>query len=196
MSYTFVKIGRINSTEDGKDTCIWFFKPNKFEQIIEHWEKYPSAVIHEGAKTIVDRTRSDIRGHSTNHFVLAVETLNNVTCGNIIMDMVQIENAAYNNRINDYINGREIYLTTDMTVYMMDERFFEIKETVVKDTLTFPHEEKPSLEDVNYIMWEGGQHYYAKIGKLDVLDKNGNQKWNTKEEAIEAAKWYIEKYWQ
>ena len=45
-------------------------------------------------------------------------------------------------------------------------------------------------------MWEGGQHYYAKIGKLDVLDKNGNQKWNTKEETIEAAKWYIEKYWQ
>lgn len=193
MSYTFVKIGKIKPTEDSKD--MWYFKPNSVEQVIEHWQKYTAAVIREGSKFITDRIFNQVNGHSTNQFVIAVEATNSVTGGNIIVDMAQVENMAYNNRINDYLKGREIYLTTDMVVFTLDKRFFEIKEIIVKDTLTFPHEEKPSLDDVRYIMWDGGQHYYAKIGKLDVVDKDGNQKWNTKEEAIEAAKWYIEKYW-
>ena len=40
-----------------------------------------------------------------------------------------------------------------------------------------------------------GKHWYAKIGKLDVVDKDNNQKLDTKEEAETAAKWYIEKNW-
>lgn len=37
------------------------------------------------------------------------------------------------------------------------------------------------------------KYKFVKIGNLDVLDKDNNQKWNTKEEAEKAAKWYIEK---
>ena len=44
-------------------------------------------------------------------------------------------------------------------------------------------------------VYKTGEHYYAKIGKLDVVDEQGNQKWNTKREAEAAARWYIEKYW-
>ena len=37
-----------------------------------------------------------------------------------------------------------------------------------------------------------GVHWYAKIGNEDVRDKAGNMKWNTKEEAEEAARWFCQ----
>ena len=64
-----------------------------------------------------------------------------------------------------------------------------------RDVLTFPDEDKPTMDDVRFIVWAGGEHFYAKIGKLDVVDEQGNQKWNTKREAEAAARWYIEKNW-
>ena len=42
-------------------------------------------------------------------------------------------------------------------------------------------------KDIRYIQWKDGSHWYAKIGKYDVVDENGNQKWNTRNEAINAA---------
>ena len=51
------------------------------------------------------------------------------------------------------------------------------------------------IDDVKFIMWNGGKHWYAKIGKLDVV-VNGIQKWNTKEEATKAAKQYINENWK
>ena len=33
--------------------------------------------------------------------------------------------------------------------------------------------------------------WYVKIGKYDVVDQNGNQKWNTRNEAIIAAYNYL-----
>ena len=84
----------------------------------------------------------------------------------------------------------------------------EIVDEVVKDNLEFPIEEQYRLEDVRYMQWGkmdylalglpescknyGGNHWYAKIGKLDIKDKDGNMKWNTKAEAESAAKWFIE----
>ena len=34
--------------------------------------------------------------------------------------------------------------------------------------------------------------WYAKIGKRDVYDSEGNMKWDTKDEAEKAAKWFLE----
>lgn len=46
-------------------------------------------------------------------------------------------------------------------------------------------EEKP-----RFIQWPGGTHYYAKIGDEDIV-VDGKQKWDTKEEAEEAAKKFM-----
>jgi hypothetical protein len=37
-------------------------------------------------------------------------------------------------------------------------------------------------------------HWYAKIGSFDVVDQFNNQKWNSKEEAKEAAVWFVKNY--
>ena len=47
-------------------------------------------------------------------------------------------------------------------------------------------------QDVRLISWKDGFHIYAKVGNDDVVDECGNQKWSTRKEAEEAAKWFIE----
>jgi len=41
------------------------------------------------------------------------------------------------------------------------------------------------------LRWGGGEHWYAKIGIIDIVDENGNQKWNTYGEAKQASLDYI-----
>lgn len=93
---------------------------------------------------------------------------------------------------NDGVRG--FYDEEGLTCHALDDRFTRIVEEIETETLVFPSMKKPSIDEVKFIMWDGGKHWYAKIGKLDVV-VNGEQKWNTKEEAIEAAKQYIEETW-
>jgi len=62
----------------------------------------------------------------------------------------------------------------------------EYDEEVWKEELEFPYEY--NFEDVRFIQWPGGRHWYAKLGSIDIVDKYGNQKWNDKYYAIEVAK--------
>lgn len=47
--------------------------------------------------------------------------------------------------------------------------------------------------DIQINKWWGGKHYYAKIKKIDVVDENGEVKWNTEERAREVALSYLSK---
>ena len=191
--YLFVKVEKNNPCEDNHP--VWYFSPDSVEQIEEHWRKYPASVIREGSRNISHKIFNNIKGHISNDFESAVVSVHTYSGNPIFSDMIQVENIAYNNRINDFLNGRKIYLTHGLPVVTIDTRFYHIVDTVYKDSLTFPDEERPSLNEVRYIQWDGGEHWYAKIGKLDITDKDNNQKWNTKEEAKKAAEWYIEKNW-
>jgi hypothetical protein len=46
-------------------------------------------------------------------------------------------------------------------------------------------------KDINITKWPGGKHYYARIGNMQVMDENGDTKWNTYERAFEVAKKYL-----
>ena len=119
----------------------------------------------------------------------------NSTNDSLMVSMVRIENEAFQNRLRTFRSGREIYLSHGIQVVTVDTRFVDILATTERNVLTFPDEDKPEMKDVRFIVWDGGVHYYAKIGKLDIVDKDGNQKWNTRAEAESAARWYINQYW-
>ena len=46
-------------------------------------------------------------------------------------------------------------------------------------------------KDIKINKWWGGSHYYAKVGKIDVIDDDGNVKWNTEKRAREIALKYM-----
>jgi hypothetical protein len=47
--------------------------------------------------------------------------------------------------------------------------------------------------DIHISKFEGGRHFYAKVGKLEVTDRWGERKWNTYNYAYEQAKNFLEK---
>lgn len=193
MSYTFVRIHRKNSDDYGE----WFLKPGSLDDINEHWEAYCGfeirKTIHERVQHVSKYGRA---GHPTTQFGLGVDAFCMATNLNFAEGCVNIERETYRNRIRDFEMGREIYLNEGMTVYMLDDRFFEVSETVVKDTLSFPSKKNWTMDDVRYMQWNmlgnKGTHWYAKVGRRDVVDAQGHMKWDTRKEAEAAAAWFLE----
>ena len=195
MIYTFVKVQQKTMPDGKQPKAFWLFRPQTEEQILEHWQKYASATINDGARILTQKIFKGIKGHFTNDFEQAVETWQTSTGDNLFQSMAHIEREALKYRLRSFRDGRQIHLSHSIQVVTIDSRFSDIVSVTERDTLTFPDEDKPTMSDVRFLVWEGGTHTYAKIGKLDVVDAQGNQRWNTRQEAEAAARWYIEKYW-
>lgn len=191
--YHFVKVGLVN---DPTYNGTWYFKPETKEDVDEHWNKYVVSEIHDGVREYVDRLKAHAEGksmgHSTTEWGCLMDIWASATGQPNIIRLFKEETELYYNRMRDINEGREIYLSEGLTVFMLTEGYTEVIEHYYSDTLSFPTE-KYTIDDVRYIQWDGGKHWYAKIGKLDIVDDNGNQKWNTKAEAEQAAKEYIKK---
>lgn len=211
--YKFVKIQR-KGWKDGH----WFFKPETEEQVVEHFKKIFGAEIRDGvhdhiehSHLVPDKSNPDGSWLYTEHAITpwakAVDVYKEVWCCSWIEAAVRLENETLNNRVGAFRKGREMYLDNGVVETMIVDGD-EIVDEISKDTLEFPIEEQCRLEEVRYMQWGksdylalglpescrhyGGNHWYAKIGKLDIKDKDGNMKWNTREEAEAAAKWFIE----
>lgn len=97
----------------------------------------------------------------------------------------------YYNRVKSFNNGTTLMYRRDGIVSTpLVENTHNIIETKYVSKIEFPILERPTENDINIISWPGGKHYYAKVGNYDVVI-NGVQKWNTKYEAREAAKTFI-----
>lgn len=212
--YKFVKIKR-----KGSDDGHWYFKPDSEEQVVEHFKKIFGAEIRDGVRDHVENShlikdKSNPEGYSvyTEHpitpWAKAVEPIMHIFRCSWIEAAIRLENDTINSRVRDFHKySGEIYLDNGVVETMMVDGD-EIVDEVVKDSLEFPIEEQYRLEEVRYMQWGkmdylalglpescknyGGNHWYAKIGKLDIKDKDGNMKWNTKSEAEAAAKWFID----
>ena len=117
-------------------------------------------------------------------------------------DAVKLENQVFQNRIKDFLKYGKIYLADGVQQLIFNEDVHEIVEEVECDELIYPREAHFHIEEVRYMQWDvpgypKGEHWYAKIGNMDVKDKQGNMKWNTKEEAEKAAEWFCQELnWQ
>ena len=97
----------------------------------------------------------------------------------------------YYNRVNSFSKGNTLMYKRDGLVSTpLVEKIHNIFETKYVSKIEFPILERPTENDINIIRWPGGKHYYAKVGNYDVV-VNDVQKWNTKYEAREAAKTFI-----
>jgi len=198
--YKFVRVHKKGTDDYG----IWYFKPMSFDDLKLHWttvcgseirnhinERFEKSVLveREGEEPYISTP------HPTTQFGIAVEAYLDVVNGNYALGMLELENIAWQSRKELFEKGRDIYLAEGMTVYEIDERFFEIAEEVEHERFVYPSKKDWSIDDVRYMQWNMlgnvGTHWYAKIGKRDVYDSNGNMKWDTKEEAENAAEWFL-----
>ena len=201
--YKFVKIKRNGSKENGK----WFFQPQTKEQVVEHFKTIFGREIKDGVRDrfkgthmIADKNEPDgfwfYHEHPTTPWARAVEPLMTLYGCSWIEAATRLENEVLNNRINGFLRGTPMFLDNGVVETMLVEGD-EIVDEIEKDVLEFPVEAQHSLDEVRYMQWNmpdlptKGLHWYAKVGTLDIKDKDGNMKWNTKAEAEEAAKWFI-----
>ena len=197
-TYRFVKIA---PKFGDKRRGTWYLNPKSVEQVQEHFNKIFGKEIRAGIQDKI----TDGNKHPSTAWRSTVDTVCHLhgygwNCQGLTWLSVatSIETQVINNRIQDFQNGLDFYLPNGVQEFIPSWDMYEIIEEVYKDTLEYPNEELFHLEDVRYMQWDlpnmgvKGVHWYAKIGNKDVKDKNGNMKWNTKEEAEEAARWFCQ----
>lgn len=190
--YKFVKIApKSDKTKGG----TWYFTPNSVEQVIEHFNKIFGQEIKVGVSDYLNGYK-----HPSTAWSYAVDTINRFNINNLehnnwLINATILENEVLSNRIKDFQNGLEFYLANGVVQFCPRWDMFEIVDEIDCEELIYPRESQYHLEEVRYLKWNvpgvtEGQHWYAKIGNMDVKDKEGNMKWDTKEEAENAAKWF------
>jgi len=201
--YHFVKIKRKGGNENG----CWYFHPQTEEQLIEHFKKVIGGEIKAGiddwvksSHKIADSSKPEgywiYHAHPVTPWSRVVTSLLEIEGGTFLDASVKLENQLLNQRVSTFRRGKDMYLDNGVveTRLLSDD---EIVEERYEDNLIYPVETHVRLEDVRYMQWNmpdlniKGTHWYAKIGKTDIVDKDGNMKWDTKAEAEKAAEWFI-----
>lgn len=188
--YHFVRV----TTEEEPNGGNWLLAADSEEVILEHWCTYCKAVMSEGMQQIIGSIMGTYRQHYTNHWAGLIRTTLDIKGGNPMTVATELENVALKTRLDSFRQGHETYLNRDMGVISIVKPFL-IVEDDWSDKLLYPDERELDFSNVRYLQWPGGEHWYAKVGSLDIVDEENRQKWNTREEAEKAARWFLkEKY--
>lgn len=195
----------------GKEYSEWWFIVETRQDVIEHTEKFFKPAMQIGLDTNLNKSIETIMhpwgwfedgdpnhfGHPDSIAERAIQVETRLKYGELWpMTMCNGANSlfetVFENRMKD-VEKRKLYLAPEVNefAYAEGNNLYDICEIIESETFEYP----PAvhiLNNVRYMQWPGGEHWYAKIGNDDITDFNGNQKWNTKKEAEEAAKWYIE----
>ena len=208
--YTFV---RFKDKSTGNEFGSWWFVAKTIEDVAEHTNKFFNPVMQTGLDTNVSKSVKTImhkwfNDADPNHFshpesnaesAIQIEAhlkYKDLNPYSMSMAANHLYKTVVEGRMKD-VQKRNLYLSPDVIefAYTEDNQLFEICETIETEELEYPTE--PCLIDnVRYIKWPGGIHWYAKLGNEDITDYMGNQKWFTKKDAEKAALWYIKNHYQ
>lgn len=188
--YQFVRIKTKGSDKKG----VWYFRPIDREQVLEHWKKFCMTEMSEGmaeiTNNIIRKSKGLLEQHYTTHFASVVTMMSEIKQIPVWQAVTELENEVLNNRLKGVDCG-DVYLMEGLTQFGFVNSIHEIVETVDLDKLEYPVDKKLTIDDFRFIQWYGGEHYYVKLGNMDIVDEHGNQKWNTREEAEEVVQKYI-----
>lgn len=184
--YHFVRV----ADKDEPDNGTWLLAADSEEVIMDHWTTYCAAVMKEGMQQIVGTIMGTYRKHYTNYWAGLVHQMVQIKGGHPAVVATELENEALATRLKSFRDGHEIYLNKIMGVVSIVPPFTIVEEDW-SDKLLYPDERELDLSNVRYIQWPGGEHWYAKVGSLDIVDEFNRQKWDTKAEAEKAARWFL-----
>ena len=97
----------------------------------------------------------------------------------VVDDLEILSNKVLKSYADFWLKG-EILLINTAFGFRLLRKDVEVLDTIAKDNNIFPC---MTEKDIRIIHWKDGKHYYAKIGNKDVIDADGEQKWNTRKEA-------------
>ena len=188
--YKFRKV----KMKDTESNGVWYFIPEDRNQVIEHWKKFCITEMSEGmgeiSNNLIRKAQGLFEEHYTTPFGSTVGMLSEIKQIPVWQSAVELENEIMNNRLHDVDCG-DIYLTDGLTQFGYVNSLHEIIDEVVLDKLEYPTHQNLTIDDFRFLQWYGGEHWYVKLGNMDIVDEHGNQKWNTREEAKDVVRKYI-----
>lgn len=201
--YTFRKIKL-----PGWEKAQWYFCPKSVTDVIDHFNVICKREISAGCKERVENAVVCSDGtlyhpHPETPFGVSVDILSNTMGIPWVQAAVTLENQTLNDRINSFRDSNciNLYLADNLTWFAEYENMkVEVLEEFTSSSMEFPVEEIFKYSDIRTMKWDipgmsiRGTHYYAKVGKFDVIGPDGAMKWNTEVEAIEAGQWWVDEY--
>ena len=178
----------------------WYLKPETLQDVKDHFAKICGREFKEGFEDFRDNTRVrissvdghrylDSMNHSSSHWRNAVEIEMKMKDKSWLDAATSLEERTYHDRIKTFLAGKPIYLTNGLAYYPPIEHPKYDEEKWI-EKLIYPFEY--NYDDVRFIQWPDGRHWYAKCGSIDIVDKYGRQKWYDKSYAQEIAKKWCE----
>lgn len=179
---------------------VWYLKVESVQDIIDHFNTILKDQFIDGFKDYMNSVKVCKRpngkpwvyiAHPETEWNAAVNSIMRIKGLSWVDAANELENKTYKDRIWAFGKG-PVYLTNGLGYApLKEEPEYEDEQWI--DEIRYPVSEF-DIEKVRYIKWVGGKHWYAKFGVYDIVDENGNQKWDTKEEAEKAVRRYINLY--
>lgn len=188
------------------DNAEWYFYPTSINDIFVHFHTICKREMDAGIKEYFENAIIGDDGHiwhphPDTPFGVGVDVLSNTRGIPWIQAAVILENQTLNDRLNAFRKNNGIYLADNMKWFTDQENTgVEILEEKQLSEMEFPAEELFKYSDIRVMKWDipgmsiRGTHWYAKVGKYDVVDKNGKMKWNTEQDAINAGRLWVDEY--
>lgn len=170
---------------------IWYLKVETKQDIMDHYNiilkrEYEAGLNDRAASTHLCKNGYVYIEHPTTPWAKAIEQYMAIWNLPWVMAADKLETEMINGRMQLFDRGCVQYLSDGLTSFSTKDNI-EYDDECWKDTLEYPEPEYYTDKDIRYIQWKDGSHWYAKIGKYDVVDENGNQKWDKYNDAIKAA---------
>lgn len=175
MEYRFIKIQDITLPKLDYDYMLYC---DSVELLLEHTKLYMDIHVKEGLEDYFQNNKN----HSTTIWRNQIESLSKIKQMTVLDASTYLQNKVLLSKLKTIHNFGSILLS-DRGTYMLLTEHYKIVDEVISHCMVYPYGDY----SIRIIQWNGGKHYYAKVGKFDVVDKYGNQKWNSRFIANEKA---------
>lgn len=201
--YTFRRIKLPNWTKPQ-----WYLRANDVSDVLDHFNIICKREISAGCKEYVEEAVVCPDGtmwhpHPDTPFGVAANVVENTLGIPWIQAALTLENQTLQDRIKTFRdpNCKNLYLADNMTWFAEYESMgVEVIQEHISHDLNYPVEEIFTYDDIRTMKWDipgmsiKGTHYYAKVGKFDVIGPDGSLKWDTETEAMNAGMWWVDEY--
>lgn len=160
----------------------WWLKIDSFEKLIDYHEK----TVGRWTNAFANFLKHNVDGHHiSNGLTYAIMSRGMNKKSSFPDAMADMRTQVIMNQI-EYLNKYGALYFNPRGGYNFCE--MDSRQFVRRKELVFP---SFSERDIRITKWEGGTHYYANVGDMEIRDSEGNMKWNTREEATKIAMEYI-----
>lgn len=113
--------------------------------------------------------------------------------GSYVQKTAEIIDDIHYSRLNLIKKWGKIYINKNGGYFFPHKDLIVVDEFIITDKKSIRKFKYPeySEKDIKLKQWKGGSHWYAKIGNYDVVDSDGNQKWDTYQESKKCANEFL-----